>query len=124
MMARIYGLRPSPAVVYNAIPWTWLIDWFSNLGDIIDNLDAGVADRLAADYLYVMRETTYRRERNVRGALYSSFDLKQYQYNLTSTAIMSVKTRIKGSPFGFGVNPNSLTDHQIAILGALGLSHL
>jgi hypothetical protein len=30
------GLQISPSTLWNAMPWTWMIDWFSNIGDFID----------------------------------------------------------------------------------------
>jgi hypothetical protein len=32
----VYGLDISFASLWEAMPWTWLIDWFSNVGDIIN----------------------------------------------------------------------------------------
>lgn len=40
LLQRMWGLDPTPATVYNAVPWTWLIDWFSDMGDYIDLIDA------------------------------------------------------------------------------------
>lgn len=31
-----YGLHIDFATVWNVIPWTWLIDWFANIGAILD----------------------------------------------------------------------------------------
>jgi hypothetical protein len=123
MIARIYGLYPSPSVIYNAIPWSWLIDWFSNAGDCIENAEAGVANRLAADYFYVMNEYIITR---VRGLTVQLFDRNQqvYQAHGTATATSSFKIRGAGDPFGWGTNPNGLNESQLAILGALGLSRL
>lgn len=123
MLARIYGARPSPAVVYNAIPWTWLIDWFTNLGDVVDNLDAGVADRLAADYCYVMRTKKTIREVEASGK-FRRKDGSQFSVSASSTAEAFIKTRHRGDPFGFGENRNDLSPTQLAILGALGLSRI
>lgn len=122
MLARIYGLNPSPSVVYNAIPWTWLVDWFFNVGDVIENLEAGVADRLAASHFYIMREyrETLRREAtmwfHMQGGGIRSF---------TSSCVVTRKSceRARGNPFGFTV-PNPLNGMQLSILGALGLSRL
>lgn len=123
MMARIFGLNPSPSVVYNAIPWSWLIDWYTNVGDVLENLDSGVADRLAADYFYVMRERSYHRIRYSDTAFHTQEGVI-VKASGTSTAISSVKTRAVGDPFGFATNANSLSGMQLSILGALGMSRL
>jgi hypothetical protein len=123
MIAAIYGLHPSPSVVYNAIPWTWLIDWFTNTGDLIENLEAGVADRCAADYFYVMREYWRTTEQ------FCKFSFKResgeiLQFSGTSQSIGAHKSRVAGDPFGFNTNQNTLTGMQLSILGALGMSRL
>jgi hypothetical protein len=123
MMYKLYGARPSPATVYNLIPWSWLIDYFSNLGDIIDNLDVGVADRLAADYFYLMSETSRNRRQEAIGYFWDPA-LNPITVSTTSSAKRFRKTRLKGDPFGFGSNPNDLSAMQLSILGALGLSRL
>lgn len=123
MLARLYGLRPTPSVIYNAIPWSWMVDWFSNLGDIISNLDAGVADRLSSDYMYIMMQKEWVREYYAWGR----FKLRQggtFTSDATSTSIAFTKTRHRGGPFGFSAKDGDLSSHQLAIMGALGLSRL
>lgn len=123
MMGRLYGLDLTPSVIYNAIPWSWLVDWFSNVGDVVENLDAGVADRLAADYFYVMRHTSRDRARTTN-AQYMRRSGEMVK--LTGTAFSSsfCKTRLKGDPFGFNTKQEDLNGMQLAILGALGLSRI
>jgi hypothetical protein len=123
MKARIFGLRPTPSVIYNAIPWTWLHDWFYNLGDIIDNLDAGVANRLAADYFYMMRSYEYHYEITCNG-YFKARDGRNIDVTGTSASYSYQKYRAKGDPFGFNTNQNTLTGMQWSILGALGMSRL
>jgi hypothetical protein len=31
----VLGLNVSPSTAWNLVPWTWLVDWFSNTGDLI-----------------------------------------------------------------------------------------
>lgn len=124
MMAKIFGLYPTPEVIYNAIPWTWLIDWFGNLGDVISNIDAGVADRLAADYFYVMRSFEMHRVKDSTFHFYSGPSSSSPV--ISGTVTMHSKSwqhaRAPGDPFGFNTNQNSLTGMQLSILGALGMS--
>lgn len=35
----VLGLRASPSTVWNAVPWSWLIDYFFNVGDVIEATD-------------------------------------------------------------------------------------
>lgn len=123
MLARIYGLNPSPSVIYNMIPWSWLLDWFTTAGDVIENLDAGVADRLAYDYFYVMRESKIVVQRTNESWFYRLKDVP-CSFNTTSYSESSRKQRLRGDPFGWNTDPNNLTGMQLSILGALGLSRL
>jgi hypothetical protein len=126
MLRRLMGARVTPDVVYNLMPWSWLADYFTDLGQFIKATSPGVADRLAADYAYVMRTEVYTSTREASGMFQGS----KVANAVLKTATTSSKSeriekfRSKASPFGWGVNQNSLTPKQWAILGALGLSKL
>jgi hypothetical protein len=34
MMKVMFGLEPSFATIWEAMPWSWMIDWYSNIGDV------------------------------------------------------------------------------------------
>jgi len=105
------------------IPWSWLVDWFSNTGDILENLDAGVAERLAADYAYVMREYQLTVEQYV-SATFKTMGGGTIDVNLQSQSFKFSKYRTPISPFGWNVKESDLSMTQLSILGALGLSRL
>lgn len=116
--ARLLGLMPTPELVWQVIPWSWLIDWFSNTGDIISNWSGTAAENLVMEYGYVMgtygNRTTY----------FSSAALNNgARASATDVETRLIKRRGKGSPFGFSVNLPDLTTRQSAILAALGLSY-
>jgi hypothetical protein len=120
MTGRLYGLNVTPGDVYAAMPWSWLIDWFTNAGDIISNLDAGVSDRMIMDYAYVMGA-----QRNfLRATCTGAFKATPDGGDAVATAVLEqgwvTKRRISATPFGFGVTEDSLTPGQLSILGALG----
>jgi hypothetical protein len=119
----LMGLTPSPSTVYNLVPWSWLVDYFSNVGDVIENLSAGVSDRLAADYFYVMREATRTQRRQATIKLHDT-DGNPVTFHGSSQVQRFEKSRIKGNPFGVTASEESLTGMQWSILGALGLSKL
>jgi hypothetical protein len=126
----LFGLNPSPSLVYELMPWSWLIDWFSNLGDVITNWSSnGIAD-LIIDYGYVMRHyrkvTTYDVlaagiYSNTAGWTYTG-DRRQLNSPLSTRIVEEVKERVVATPFGFGLHLADLSDRQAAILVALGLS--
>jgi hypothetical protein len=43
-IAELYGAGPHPATIYRTYPWTWLADWFLNVGDIVSNLSSNAVD--------------------------------------------------------------------------------
>jgi len=111
----LHGLRVNPALVYKLTPWTWLIDWFSNTGKIVDNLNAAAEDGVVAKDLYVMEHTKYSIEQ------FSHCNFYTGPQTFTWSRIVESKQRAHaGSAFGF-IPPTQLTGRQIMILGALGL---
>ena len=123
MMAKLYGLHPSPSVIYNMIPWSWLVDWFTNTGSLIENMDVGVADRLAYDYCYVMRQVETIRETTGRN-FYNAYGGTELDVSAQAISVSASKQRMPGDPFGWNTNEASLNGVQLSILGALGLSRL
>lgn len=126
MLRRIMGQRVTPSMVYNVIPWSWLVDYFTSLGDFIDATSSGVSDRLVADYAYLMREEHYRSDEEKQGMSYSDVKMLSAPNVIMMSAWSDTctKGRVRASPFGWGINQNSLSSTQLAILGALGLSRL
>lgn len=123
-----WGLEITPEQLWQLIPFSWLVDWFSNIGSLISNLMSAAQDNLTAKYAYVMltTKTEYLKE------CVANFDVKVTQSGTlakNSSAAstrqwLTVKTRSGANPFGFGVDFSSLTGKQMAILSALGLSKL
>lgn len=113
----IHGARLNPSVVYKATPWSWLIDWFSNVGDVIDNATAMGMDRVVARYLYLMNH--YVRKITFNGTLFFT----QGDVRVNSTRYVEVKQRENANnPFDVCLGGKDLTSRQLAILGALGIS--
>jgi len=50
------GVELTPSQIYNLIPWTWMLDWFSGLGDYVRLMDTITADRSLVNYGFM----TYR----------------------------------------------------------------
>lgn len=124
MFAAIFGLKPTPAAVYKAIPWSWLVDWYVNIGDVLSNLDTTLVDRLAADYFYVMRKVETELTQTCSVTYYLAGTLNTTTVTAIGHSQAGHKTRLKGDPFGFATQQNSLSGVQLSILGALGLSKL
>ena len=121
LLKRLYGNQLTPSVIYNAFPWSWLVDWFASVGSLIENLEAGIADRCAAEYFYVMREFS-RTQESERIFSFWGMNYEAIQVSGPSTQSAISRRRVKGSPFGIGIDFSHLNLMQLAILGALGLS--
>jgi len=119
----LLGTRLDPEVLWNLAPWTWLSDWFLNIGDIAGNISARIADDLVMQYGYVMRSVEISEDTSA--LLWWAKGNNGYipGPSLHVHRDYHRKMRVKASPFGFGLNPDlDFTDHQWAILGALGIS--
>lgn len=115
----ILGLDLNVELLWEVAPWSWLIDWVTNIGINISNAQALSEDGLVLRYGYVMRETSITRTRSLVGMV-------PYRAG-SSTACSSVhrfvrKQRIRATPYGFGLNPESFDSRKWAILGALGMT--
>lgn len=121
LKARIWGLSNTPAIVWNLLPWSWMVDWFSNLGDNIDNL--APIDNLVAKMPCVMRHCyTYKRATVTQR--YKDPDGTFRTITASNEANIETKGRAVASPFGFGVSDGNLSARQLSILAALGIQRV
>jgi hypothetical protein len=52
------GSSVTPTDVYNLIPWSWLIDWFTGLGNYVECIDAINSDKSTFNWGFVTGVTT------------------------------------------------------------------
>jgi hypothetical protein len=116
-----YGIIPNASVAWNLQPYSWLVDWFSNVGDVMTNVSALGKNGLHIAYAYIMCETTVRIDDKLVGR-YDPQGTGGWPIETSCSVVTTTKQRLKANPFGFGVSPTSLTAKQGAILTALGLS--
>lgn len=119
LMAKLLGARLDAQSLWAAMPWSWLVDWFADVGDIIGNATHSILDGQLLQYGYVMCESTQN----------STFTSDNLQFknglvmdNLTTAFVTQRKQRVKATPYGFGLNSDSFSAQQWAILGALGMT--
>lgn len=116
--AALFGLRPTPSLLWEVIPWSWLYDWFSNVGDVLSNMSTNAAENLVADYAFVMahRVLTYDVTQDMA--------IAQPPYNLRvrTQLLREVKQRRHATPYGFGLTFDGFSGRQMLILAALGLA--
>jgi hypothetical protein len=121
ILATIAGIRATNAKMWNLLPFSWLVDWFVNVGTVLGNQDAFSKYGLVMPYAYVMCEqrliTTYTFELNRP-------EVKDYPQRgfVTNSFVSTTKQRNRATPYGFGVTDSDLNPIQLSILVALGLS--
>lgn len=114
---KLFGVVPDVADLWNLMPWSWLVDWFVNVGPVLSNVTNFAKYGLVLPYAYMMEETIVTYE---------------YTFNSTSGNPMAngadlvivdhTKKRVQASPFGFGLTWDGFSPGQLSILAALGLS--
>lgn len=112
----LYGARITPTHIWKAIPWTWAIDWFTNIGKLIERADAQFTDSTVSKFLYLMHHRT---------RIISSFHTLNFWsgvLTLRHNRFVETKQRRRAdSPYGF-VLGKDLSPTQWSILIALGIS--
>lgn len=127
MARKLWGLELTPALVYELIPFSWLLDWFSNVGSVISNMNAITDENLVAKYAYVMHHRIVSIEcvARVKGTYSEWRKTPTYSYaNLGSNCTVETKCRAAASPFGFNFGLADFSNYQLSILAALGTSYL
>lgn len=114
---KLLGLRLTPKLVWDLAPWTWAYSWFSNTGDVLNNLSRLGADGLVLQYGYV---TDYRKTSYTIDAW-----ADYYGKRLTASSTYAEKfiRRMPATWYGFGFDFSALSSTQEAVVVALGLSH-
>lgn len=110
---KLLGLIADEALMWEATRWSWLVDWFSNMGDVISNIEASLRDRVVSLYAYSQRRIV----REYRFTCSNGF------YDAKVTRVFDTKCRRKIDPFGLA-SEVSLSNLQLGILVALGLQRV
>jgi len=127
--AALFGALPTPELLWQITPWSWLIDWFANVGDVLSNASDNAVDNLTTRYSFTMMHTveewTYSSEVNLE----PSYNLDGSTRNPGCSTHLKTVWRIEskcriggGNPFGLDVQLKDLSPYQLSILAALGLS--
>lgn len=110
----LYGTRLTPEVVWNASPWSWFADWFTNIGDVMKNISALGSDGLRMRYGFFMSSEVLE----TRTSAYSD-PINGKVYTATYNTIRTVKQRRPANPYGFGATGLATTSRQKAIAAAI-----
>jgi hypothetical protein len=117
VLARRYGIRVNPAVIWKLTPWSWLADWFVGTSQFYKSVAEYADDNLVARYAYVMRHLVMRTRHFATVFLVDGRDA-----TMDWVRELESKHRAKASPFGFNLSSSELSGRQIAILAALGIT--
>jgi hypothetical protein len=120
-LSQTLGLELTPEVLWELAPWSWAVDWFTNVGDIISNRDTWNNDGLVLKYGYIM-------EHRVQVDTYTwvgpsrLFAGGQDHTPDPLTVVFETKKRRKATPFGFGITFDGFSSVQKAIIAGLALA--
>lgn len=114
-MMDTWGVIPNPANIWELIPFSWLVDWFSNVGDVLTNLSYMNHNGLRLLYSYVMAETEVYGHYTWKGKINGG------EHEITSKVHAIVKQRFASNPYWVGTPPADLGPMKIAILAAIGV---
>lgn len=117
----LYGLTINPSVVWNLLPWSWLIDWFAGVGPIMDNLSTFTRDGLTLRYGYTMEHIRVTQTQSYPGLVTPGGNMPKRS---TITLQGERKLRREQSPFVIGLQGTGLNLRQAAILTALGIKRV
>jgi len=122
----LLGLSLDPEVIYQLVPWTWLLNWFTNTGAIVHNAVAMARYHVVAEYAYVMQSEMTRYTQAGTHDMYVGTSPNQtvQRLNASSSITRYYRRREAANPYGFGITDASLSAYQWSILVALGLTRL
>jgi len=117
----LYGIKPGVDTAWNLTPMSWLVDYFSNVGDVMSNINAFTNDGLVMPYGYIMMSKDITVISDLEFSAYSQGGFGKTR--LQDVVTYTVKQRRLANPFGFGFS-GDLNPRQMSILAALGISTL
>jgi hypothetical protein len=119
LLRHLYGLELTPSLCWELTPWSWLADWFGNVGDNMSNFSAQCYDNLVAKYAYIMKHR--------KSTVHYKTEWTYPVIGRVRTEALTTgesKSRVEASPFGFNLDWAEFSPYQVAILAALGISRL
>jgi len=115
----------TPMDLWQLSPWSWLVDWFFDIGGQLESWNSATTNRILSLYAYGMRDESITTTLNLSGISGKPGVDYVGPSSVFSQTIARRRQRVKANPFGYTLNPlNSLSGGQLAILGALGLTKI
>jgi hypothetical protein len=125
-MAQRLGVINDPQLIWELMPYSWLVDWFSTMGSSISNANtySPMKGKYSVDYAYVTTKHVVEETLDfTTGKFNNPTLLRSFAWrNPVSYGATTCKWRDRATPFGFGTQLGSLSASQFGILVALGLA--
>ncbi len=120
----LLGADITPATLWNLAPWTWLLDWFSNMGTVVQNLSDLDWSNVLLDYAYLTLQVKTVVSMNVSvPPSWGTTSLYTPSHSTLAHTVTTIeKVREQASPVGFSVSWTGLSPFQLSILAALGMT--
>lgn len=133
-LLNLLGLTPTIKDVYDIIPWTWLVDWYSDLGDYIGALSALSSSNALISYGFMttildqsyiwtgsLKVTNQDTVRLSDGTETVTESVTSYPFSLTLQAHLHVRRRVTDLPGVDSIDGVSTTwsDYQWSIIQSL-----
>jgi hypothetical protein len=123
---QLYGIALSPDILWELTPWSWAVDWFSNAGEVINNVTNFGLAGLVLRYGYIMEESKEIVYAEGNGATFLTSGKanapRQRSGSWKRGTECVTKRRYPASPFGFSIGWEGLSPTQLAITAALGIT--
>lgn len=120
----LVGEGASPGTVYDLTPWTWLVDWFVDIGGLLHYQQAIADNQVAARsswwsmYETIDASATWGLGYNLTGNMQM---LSSHMYAATVAARLKTHKRRFGNPYNIAPSWD-FSSQQWSILSALGIS--
>lgn len=116
------GIELNPYTLWELAPWSWLVDWYTDLGSQIKSASLFADDNLVLRYGYLMITTSVTNAYSLASVLEAQGSSSRALPGIGVSFHTIQKERQRSTPYGFGKSVGSFTDFQWSILGALGLT--
>lgn len=116
---KLLGISLTPDSLWNLAPWSWAVDWFFNVGDVLSNWTDWAIDNQVLVYGYLMEHSISKYTYTFTGP--TGFKSGGSVPTSVST-VCETKLRKKATPYGFGMTWDGFSARQLSIVAALGIS--
>lgn len=107
----VFGISVSPKQIWDAVPWTWLVDWFANFGEFLDSTNNLLS--LAPSVPLVMTHQTTKE-------CWTRADTSSWCQGGGGTRLYETKTRITAGA-GLTATIPLLGIRELSVLGSLAI---